>query len=319
MKRNKNIIFKIGCFVCISLIYISCNKFEAPVVPMTPIDIGGIPDTYVSLTENTNLEIPVNFTTLCDSGLQSASYKVVNRRASDLSPVIGPAINIPFNNKSVNTKITIPVRSGLMSVVISIYDKAGKISYKSINVKSVKTSDLNVKTLTNVVMSTDPADNQCFFSVYEANPVFGQASALTKQERIDFVLVNMSGAKPISCHAYGASIDYYNASKTYLAGFTSLSYNFISASQSYITRAAFDAIVKESDLSGFIDSTVIRPAPKGNNYNIISRDRRVGDGYTETAVDKGFIIGWGISYKSCCNNDCRSQRIVCSGNGKKCN
>jgi len=103
----------------------------------------------------------------------------------------------------------------------------------------------------------------------------------------------MSGAKFISSHAFSASADYYTATKPYLVGFTALTYSFISASQTYITRDAFDAINKESDLDKFIDSTVIRPAPKGNNYNVIKTDRRVSEAFTETAVNKGLLIGWG--------------------------
>jgi hypothetical protein len=290
MKIN---IWNIISFACISIMCISCGKFETSVAPMTPIDIGGSPDTYALLDENSTLTIPVNFTTTCDSGLKSASYKVANKRASEISLVFSPAIAIPFNDKSVSANITVPVRKGLMSVVITIYDKAGKLSYKSISIKSMTPAEGNVKSLTDVVMSTDPADNQCFFSLYETTPVFGRADALTKQGRVDFILANMSGAKFISCHAFSASADYYTTTKPYLAGFTSLTYSFISASQTYITRDAFDAIAGESDLARFVDSTLIRPAPKGNNYNVIKADRRVSEAFNETAVNKGLIVGWG--------------------------
>lgn len=293
MKRNKNIMFTIGCFVCMCLVFISCKKFEANVAPMTPIDIVGVPDSYASLEENSDLKIPIKFTTPIDSGIQSASYIVVNKRASELNLVFSPPIDIPFNGKSVDATITVPVRRGLSAVVITIYDKTGKLSSRSIDIKSVTPTTANVKSLTNIVMSTDPADDMCFFSVYDPNPVFGQAEALTKQDRIDFVLLNSGGAKPISPHAYGASSSYYNASKDYLAGFTTLSYGYLSSPKNYITNEAFDAITKQSDLEEFMDKIVIGPAPEGADYNLISADRRVGSGFGVNDVDKGFIIGWG--------------------------
>ncbi|MDP4273957.1 MAG: hypothetical protein Q8907_06735 [Bacteroidota bacterium] len=293
MKKSKKIFSIIFCFACISLSLVSCGKYEAPVVSTDPVNLEGVQDTYASLNENSYLKIPVKFTSSCDSGLLTANYKVVNKRASDLNLVFGPAISLPIHGNSIDTTLNIPVRKGLMAVVISIYDKSGKLSCKTINVQNVVASDQNVKTLTNVVMSTDPADNQCFFSLYEAIPVFGQNVALTKQNRIDFFIANMGGAKPVSCNAYGASSSYYSSSLPYLTGFTTLTYSLLTASKSYITSDAFNAITKESDLNKFIDSTVIAAAPKGNNYNVMNADRRVGDAFNETAVNKGFILGWG--------------------------
>lgn len=293
MKRNRNILYTIGCFVCMCLVFISCKKFEADVAPMTPIDIVGVPDTYASVEENTDLKIPIKFTTPNDSGIQRATYTVVNKRASELKLVFSPPIDIPFNGKSVDATITVPVRRGLSAVVITIYDKAGKLSSRSIDIKSVTLSGENVKSLTNIVMSTDPADDQCFFSLYDPNPVFGQATALTKQDRVDFVMLNNGGAKPISPHAYAASTSFYDASKDYLAGFTTLSYGYLSSPKDYITNADFDAIKTQSDLEEFMDKKVIGPAPEGANYNLVSADRRVGSGFGVNDVDKGFIIGWG--------------------------
>ena len=293
MKRNNNIQYAIGGLVCICLAFVSCKKFNADVAPMTPIEIVGVPDSYASLEENTDLKIPIKFTTPNDSGIQSASYIVVNKRASELKLVFSPAVNIPFNGKSVDATITVPVRRGLSAVVIKIYDKAGKLSSRSIDIKSIKLAGENVKTLTNVVMSTDPADNQCFFSLYDPNPVFGLADALSKQARVDFVMLNSGGAKPISPHAYAASSGYYNASKDYLAGFTTLSYGYLSSPKNYITSADFDAIKTQSDLEDFMDKKVIGPAPEGANYNLVNADRRVGSGFGVNDVDKGFIIGWG--------------------------
>lgn len=273
--------------------FASCEKFEAEVVSMTPINVGST-DTYASLEENSLLTIPIKFTSTSDSGIASASYKVVNNRASELTLVQSPAIPLSFRGKVVDTTIKVPVRQGLMAVVIIIYEKDGKMSSKSVNVKSVVPSKASVKTLTDVVMSTDPADNRNFFSFYEANPVFGQSEALAKQARIDFVAVNMNGGRFISLNAYAADANYYNASKTALAGFSTLSYSFFSSSRAYINRANFDPIATEADLTKFLNDTVIAIPPKGGaNYNIISADRRVSDVFGVSTATKGFMMGWG--------------------------
>ncbi|WP_431209649.1 hypothetical protein ACQ86N_26330 [Puia sp. P3] len=34
-------------------------------------------------------------------------------------------------------------------------------------------------------------------------------------------------------------------------------------------------------------------SPKAANYNSMNADRRVSDVYTEAAVDKGLLVGWG--------------------------
>ncbi|MBS1604005.1 MAG: hypothetical protein JST42_15160 [Bacteroidetes bacterium] len=268
-----------------------CGKFEVAVTSTKPVDIGGIPDNYTTLPENTSLKIPIKFTASGDSGLASASYKVVNNRATPLLPVYSPSISLPVHNNSVDTTISVPVRRGTISVVITIYDKSGKLSARSIDIGAVSPSDAAVRSMTGVVMSTDPADNQNFFSFYEANPVCGAADALTRQSRIDFVLVNMGGAKMVAPHAYGASSDYYNATRAGLAGFGALGYSFFTAVKPYVSPNNFGAISKETDLAKFLDDSVI--SPKAANYNIMNADRRVSDAFTETAVDKGFIMGWG--------------------------
>lgn len=294
MKNIKSLLLiKILFFATIVISLASCKKFEADVAPMTPISIGQASEHYDALKENTVLQIPIKFASPCDSGIKSATYKIVNNRANELKLVFSEPMNIPFHGKTVDTMLTIPIRKGLISIVITIYDKAGKLSSKSVDITNITSSGENLKSLTNITMSTDPADNKNFFSFHETSPVFGSADAITKQKRIDFMLVNMNGAKIISPHAYGASVDYYNASKSSLAGFTNLTYLFLSSSKSYVNKVNFDAIIKESDLEKFLNDTVIALGPKGANYNIINADRRVSDTYTENDVNKGFIIGWG--------------------------
>lgn len=301
MKKN-NILLVI--IIAAVTVVTSCKKFEPDALPMTAISIG-VADNYQSLNENSVLSIPIKFTSPCDSGIASAVYKVVNNRSSNANTVNlvqSPAIPISFHNKTVDTTISVPVRKGLLSVVITIYDKAGRMSSKSINIKDVVPVGQTLKTLTNIVMSTDPADNQNFFSLYETTPVFGRTEALAKQNRIDLVAILNGGIRPITPHAYGTNTDYYNGtpanlnagSKTVLAGFTTLTYDFVCTVRSYLTKDVFDAISNETDLNRVIDSTVVAIPPRGNNYNVFNLDRRNADAFTETStVNVCFIIGWG--------------------------
>lgn len=291
MKRN-SIPYIVILIAAISL-FASCKKFDAVALPMTPIDVGG-KTSYESLDENSLLTIPIKFTSPCDSGIATAGYKVVNNRASELTLVQSPLIPIGFHGKVVDTTINVPVRSGLLSVVVIITDKAGRVSSQSVDVKSVNPSKAAVKSLTNVVMSTDPADNQNFFSFYESTPVFGSSTALTKQQRIDLMLVNMGGARFISPLAYGAGSNYYDASKQALAGFNTLTYAFVTATKAYVNQANVDAIKTEDELAKYLNDSVIAVTPKGGAYyNIINADRRVSDTYGVSTATKGFIIGWG--------------------------
>lgn len=291
MKRN-SIPYIVILIAAISL-FASCKKFDAKALPMTPIDVGG-KTSYESLDENSVLTIPIKFTSPCDSGIATAGYKVVNNRASEILLVQSPLIPIGFHGKIVDTTIKVPVRRGLLSVVVIITDKAGRVSSQGIDVKSVNPSKAAVKTLTDVVMSTDPADNQNFFSFYESTPVFGSSVALTKQARVDLIAVNMGGGRLISTNAYGAGSTYYDASKVALAGFSTLTYTFLTSTRTFVNRANFDAIKTEADLTKFLNDTVIAITPLGGaNYNIINADRRVSDVYPAANAEKGFVIGWG--------------------------
>lgn len=292
MKRKNSLQYILLLIASLSF-FVSCKKFEAVTLPMTPINIGGT-ETYASLEENSTLTIPIKYLSNCDSGIASASYKVMNNRASEIALVQSPAIPLSFKDKVVDTTIQVPVRRGLQSVVVIIYDKDGRMSSKSVNVKSIVPSKANVKTLTNVVMSTDPADNKNFFSFYEATPVYGSAVAKTKQSQVDFIVINMSGARFISPNAYAADANYYNASKTALAGFTTLTYALFSSTRAYINQSNFDKIATDEDMAKYLNDTLIAIPPLGGaNYNIINADRRVTDSYGVSTATKGFLLGWG--------------------------
>ncbi|MEO5685644.1 MAG: hypothetical protein ABIQ88_23555 [Chitinophagaceae bacterium] len=292
MKRILNLLC-ITVIIALAVSFNACKKFEADTLPMTPIDLGG-KDSYASLEENSVLTIPIKFTSPSDSGIASAAYKVVNNRAGEVLLAPSPLIPIGFHGKTVDTTITVPVRLGLIAVVIIIYDKAGRLSSKSVDIKSIIPSKKPLKTLTDVVMSTDPTDNKNFFSFYEPTPVFGSSVALTKQSRVDLLLVNMAGARFISSNAYGASAAYYTAAQPALAGFNTLTYAFLSATKTYLNRANFDPISTEEDLARYLNDSVLAITPKGGAYyNIINADRRVSDVYGVSPATKGFIIGWG--------------------------
>lgn len=289
MKKYSCWIFIFSIVTCCSIA--SCKKFSAEVLPMTPIEIG-TQSSYERLEEHSILSIPVRYTSLCDSGIRTAVYKVVNNRARDITLVQSPGIPIPFNDKNIDATIDVPVRTGLLSVVVIVYDKDGRMSSKSINVGSVVPSKGNVKTLKDIEMSTDPADNQNFFSMYEATPVFGSAVAKTKQERVDFMLVNMNGGRFISPMAYSAGADYYAASKAALAGFSTISYLFLSSSRAYVNQVNFNTINTDADLTKFYNDSVIAIPPAGN-YNVIGADRRISDVFGAGNTVKGFLFGWG--------------------------
>lgn len=293
MKKNNIILYTMIFFVTV-VTFLSCKKFVPESIAMEPIDVGAV-DTYESLEENSTLTIPVKYTSPSDSGISRAVYKVVNNRYNDYTLIQSPEVPIPFTDNTVNTTINVPVRTGLLSVVVIIYNKGGRMSSKSVNVKKVVPSTANVKTLLNVEMSSDPADNKNFFSMYEANPVFGRTDALTKQDRVDLIMVNMSNAgRLISPMAYTASTDYYNASKPALTGFSTITYMFLSSPRTYVNRANFNAINTDADLTKFYnDSVMAIPPLGGGNYNVINADRRVSNTYGATTTESGFLVGWG--------------------------
>lgn len=290
MKKNNSFLYLV-LFIAAGL-FASCGKYAAESLPMNTVSVGQ--DSYASVDENSELTIPIKFNSLCDSGIASAGYKVVNNRASEIILVQSPLNPLPFNGKVVDTTIKVPVRLGLLSVVVVITDKDGRVSSKSIDIKSVNPSNATLKTLSGLQMSTDPADNKNFLSLYETTPVFGSATALSKQQRVDLVLVNMNGARFIAPHAYGADANYYNASKAALAGFSKLNYTFVTATKSYVSKANLDALKTDADMAKYLkDSVLAYPAAGGANYNIINADRRVSDSYGASQVSKGFLIGWG--------------------------
>lgn len=276
-------------------VFSSCKKFVPESIPMEPIDVGNI-DSYASLDENATLTIPIKYTSPSADGIANAYYKVVNNRKGETDLAISPEVPLPYTGGTVNTSIDVPVRTGLISVVIVVINNGGRISSKSVNIEKVVPSTAAVKTLTNVTMSSDPADNMNHFSLYETTPVYGNAVALTKQDRDDFIMVNYNGSagRLISPMGYNAGSAYYNASVPALTGYSTITYLFLSSPRGYVNRSNFNAITTDDQLTSFYNDTVMAlPNVGGANYNVMTADRRVANTYGVTSTESGFLIGWG--------------------------
>ncbi|TRX45973.1 hypothetical protein FNW54_06395 [Bacteroides sp. HF-5092] len=202
-----------------------------------------------------------------------------------------PLIDSEGNEAKFSIQLT--GEEGMESVEIVAANQGNVTTTEKPRVKVLSAS--RVASLTDVTMSTDPADNACFLALFEETPVFGVSTAINKQERIDFYLANKgNGVQPLSPHAYGAGDAYYNASKPYITGFETLTYAFISAKRGKITKDAFDAISSEQGLQEFLESSIIPPSPDGENYKIYTASRRVGDTFNDTSKKEGgFLFGWG--------------------------
>lgn len=177
---------------------------------------------------------------------------------------------------------------GLESVTVAVENKTGISVQKEYAVSKVAY-------LTDVVMSTDPEDKSCFLALYELTPVFGAEEAINVQDRIDFFVANKgNGVQPLSPHAYGAGDAYYNASLPYLKGFETLTYSYLSSRRGKLYKEEFDAVNTEDALMDLLNYRIIGPNPDGENYNILTASRRVGDTFNDSSKkDGGFILGWG--------------------------
>lgn len=177
---------------------------------------------------------------------------------------------------------------GLESVTVAVENKTGISVQKEYTVSKVAY-------LTDVVMSTDPEDKSCFLALYEPTPVFGAEEAINVQDRIDFFVANKgNGVQPLSPHAYGAGDAYYNASLPYLKGFETLTYSYLSSRRGKLYKEEFDAVNTEDALMDLLNYRIIGPNPDGENYNILTASRRVGDTFNDSSKkDGGFILGWG--------------------------
>ena len=176
----------------------------------------------------------------------------------------------------------------LEAVEVVVTNEGGVTQTETYNVSKVAY-------LNDVTMSSDPEDGTCFLSLFEADPVFGVDEALSLQDRVDFYLANKgSGVQPLSPHAYGAGDAYYNASLPYIKGFTTLTYSYLSSIRGKLVRDEFESVQTEDELMELLEYRIIGPNPDGENYNIRTASRRVGDTFNTTNKSQGgFILGWG--------------------------
>lgn len=246
------------------------------------------------LTELTRMAIGKENTVegLLASGSDIAFVKYALKK----NGVLGSYIELPLmENEGNEAKFSFQImgEEGVEAVEIVAANQSNVTASEGCRVKVLSSSAIS--SLTDVVMSTDPADNACFLSLYEEEPVFGKEMAQTKQGRIDFYLayVDNNRGQPLSPHAYGAGANYYNASKPYITGFTELTYSFVSNWRGKITKEGFDAIQSEQDLQDFLESTIIAPNPDGENYKIYTASRRVGPNMNDPQKTGGFLLGWG--------------------------
>lgn len=229
---------------------------------------------------------------LLASGSDIASVKYALKRDG----VLGSYTELSLIESEGNeAKFSFPImgEEGIEAVEIVATNQSDVTVTEERRVKVLSAS--TISSLTDVFMSTDPADDACFLSLYEETPVFGREVALTKQDRVDFYLayVDNNRGQPLSPHAYGAGTNYYNASKSYITGFTELTYSFVSNWRGKITKESFDAIQSEQDFQEFLESTIIAPGPDGENYKIYTASRRVGPNMNDPQKTGGFLLGWG--------------------------
>ncbi len=147
----------------------------------------------------------------------------------------------------------------------------------------------------NVIITSDPNGNDCFFAAYMEPHVFGRSVALQNQSKIDFVFYKTgAGAQTLSPHAFGANATILANSAAYLKDFTQLTYMLLTSRRGNITKNDFDQVISEDDLS----SLTTNPAKNGYSVStpgtgIAIANRRIGDTFTTASVPGAFICGWG--------------------------
>ena len=225
------------------------------------------------------------------SGSDIVSVKYIIKKNGVLGNVQEADLSDNLGNES-KFSLNVKGEAGLESVVVTAVNKSNVSVSMEYKVPALRTRIVYLK---DVEMSTDPADGKCFLALYEGSPVFGTNVAIQKQDRIDFYLANKgSGVQPLSPHAYGAGDAYYNASLPYLKGFATLTYSYLSSRRGKLYKEEFDNVVTDNELVELLEYRIMGANPDGENYNIRTASRRVGDTFNDTSKkDGGFILGWG--------------------------
>lgn len=201
------------------------------------------------------------------------------------------AVTLTNPGNETNFSFKVKGEAGMEKIRIVAENNGNKIATVNLTIPGIA---VRATYLQNVSMSTDPADNKCFFSAYRTPNVYGVTEAKSNQLMVDWILTKTaSGVQPVSPHAYGANATYYANSLPYLSGFTNLTYLFLTSLRATITLNGFNSIVSEKDIKTYIDRYLVAPAPEGQAYNVYTASRRVGDTYNASKSQGGFVIGWG--------------------------
>lgn len=201
------------------------------------------------------------------------------------------AVTLTNPGNETDFSIIIKGESGMQNIRIVAENNGNKTITVNLAIPEIA---IRANYLQDVVMSTDPADNKCFFSAYRTPHVFGLTEGKNNQLMIDWVLTKTSsGVQPISLHAYGANSTYYANALPYLGGFTQLTYLYLSSKRTIMTQNSFNEIQSEKDIKNYVDKYIFGPAPEGQNYNVYTSSRRVGDTFSASKPDGGFVIAWG--------------------------
>lgn len=208
--------------------------------------------------------------------------------------VEGSLLLVTLTNPGNETDFSFKVKgeAGIQSIKIVSENEGNKSTTVVLSIPEVA---IRATYLQDVAMSTDPADNKCFFSAYKTPHVYGIAEAKADQLMVDWILTKTSsGVQPVCGLAYSAGSSYYANTLPYLQGFTQLTYLYLTSKRSIVTQDAFIGLLSESDMKSYIDTYIFGPAPVGQNYNIYTSSRRVGDTFNSTSKSNGaFVIGWG--------------------------
>ncbi len=256
-----------------------------------------VSDDFINLNINGNLTELNHFlidekntiSGVINSGSDIKSLKYIITK-NDTEGVAQPVTSGVEDNE-LEFNIDITGEAGMQSVKLIAENNGGKTMTLNLPIPE---ASYRANYLKDVVMSTDPADDKCFFSAYKTPHVYGIAEAKSDQLMVDWILTyKSSGAQPVSGLAYGASSAYYENTLPYLQGFTQLTYLYLTSKRSIVTEEAFNELVSEADIKSYIDTYIFGPAPEGQNYNVYTSSRRVGDTFNESKSEGGFVIAWG--------------------------
>lgn len=181
--------------------------------------------------------------------------------------------------------------NGIQAVRISGHNEGGKTTQTEFVVDRVFNKLVH---LTDIKLTTDIGPGKTnWFSMYKAPHMFDQASAVSNQLWLDFLLYKhtASDIRITSAAAFNAGAAYLSAMGPYMNGFSTATYTLVTTARPSLTPATFNAIQWDGELTDYINNKVKAPvASGGENYNVSTTNRRF---VNALAVGQGFVIGWG--------------------------